>query len=262
MRTRTPAAPSATAFTLIELLVVISIIALLIGLLLPALGAARETSRMAKCLSNNRQMAISTVNFAYAGAQPVRPAGASRDASLLPSVGFSHGGSTYSEQGSWFFLLQDFSDGTLAWRCDSDESPAWETPQGSPSRLRRVSYATNFLLSGLSRSIAPSGRPYRTYADLDKIPAPSATCFIVELAEESSSGFATADHVHPETWTGNLPAMRNQIELEQHAGKANYAFLDGHASTEQREGVYDLDPASVIPNLIWRANAFDPEVAR
>ncbi|MEX0887685.1 MAG: prepilin-type N-terminal cleavage/methylation domain-containing protein [Phycisphaeraceae bacterium] len=117
--------PRKHGFTLIELLVTISIMAILIGLLLPALGAARRHGRSIACLSNVRQIALAATMYAddhdaYVGWSP----GTDRKQLLYP----------YLRQG------RDNADidGDQVWQCPANDQPARAAGYGFNTRLNAV----------------------------------------------------------------------------------------------------------------------------
>lgn len=81
-------------FTLIELLVVIAVIALLVGLLLPALSKARNASRLGACMSNCRQMSVAMTAYANDFKEwfPVMPRPSSFSNPLVMDGEFVYGG--------------------------------------------------------------------------------------------------------------------------------------------------------------------------
>lgn len=186
------------AFTLVELLVVIAIIALLAGMLLPALGRSQQKAYAADCLSRLRQIGQASIMY-----------GGDNDDALPRS---SH------ESASWVGTLQPYCAGTNLWRCPRD-----------PNVGRRYSYGINDFL--LPTAIANG---YGDYSASRKVPMPTETFLFGETHEKVIG----SDHYHftePNDESGAIgvdtyssEALAKEVDVKRHLSTANYLFVDGH----------------------------------
>jgi prepilin-type N-terminal cleavage/methylation domain-containing protein len=136
--------PSRRGFTLIELLVVVAIIAVLIGLLLPAVQRVREAAIRAQSANNLKQIGLALHNYASAHDDRIPGINGSIFMALLPYV---EGGAAYDEQ--WLTnpssrihvpMYVSPADPSLYSEHPSSVSPPSD---GGPPRGNRASYPAN-----------------------------------------------------------------------------------------------------------------------
>jgi prepilin-type processing-associated H-X9-DG protein/prepilin-type N-terminal cleavage/methylation domain-containing protein len=211
-----------TAFTLVELLVVIAIIGVLIGLLLPAVQAARAAARRTQCANNMRQIGLAIHQFAN-----------THDGQMPEAY---HDTQNSVREKSWVFTLAPHLESVDAIRiCPEDEQ--------ADERLRdkETSYILNSYFAAdppdLAGMTAEEQDNYRAMGNLWDV-AESGKAI---LMFESKEG-VDIDHTHHWEWfsgynllyqTPELPlvwnAFRGQVAAERHPGNtANYLFGDGH----------------------------------
>lgn len=243
------------AFTLIELLVVISTIALLIGILLPTLSSARSVAESAACLSNQRQIGVAHALYATENKQLIVPPQIED-----PTAGNFTGTNTLF----WFEILADTMIGskrdasgnrnefiTENFICPTFDVARTEGEGGNS----KTGYGLNPYLVD---NYEPGGTQSGDYLEYNPVPDasdpdtfPNGQFFTYDQMVRQSEWILNGDsyepvglkpsitggnaywRINPNTarrWRGGEPDRHSGMDYKD-TMRANYAFVDGHASS-------------------------------
>lgn len=250
--------PCHNGFTLIELLVVIAIIAILAGLLLPALARAKDRAKAIQCTSNEGQLAKAWVM--YAGDYNERLVDSAR---LTDITGWAPGDMGDPTESTNIQLLANsvfapyMARNTSVFHCPSDTSVS-----GKAARVRSVS------MNGYvgSTDAGTIGNGYVTYIKLTDI-------------KRTSEIFVILDE-HPETINDSLfcspttppapPTFWQDFPASYHSKSGSFNFADGHAALHKwldsstcvapNGSINNVPLANQMEDLKWMINGMsDPQ---
>ncbi|MFA5866097.1 MAG: prepilin-type N-terminal cleavage/methylation domain-containing protein [Phycisphaerae bacterium] len=222
---------SKASFTLIELLVVVTIIVVLISILLPALGIARETARKAVCASNLRQLGISLIIYTTENNEIMLP-GACQPIS----------------NGQWPVTLERYSRGGVqisggelrnarhnsiyycpTWVAKDDTYPGLLNQSGYIGSWYPTSYLVNMLVMVHYDPQGVYVGTARNYFPMSRVPRPSETMWLMDAAPDGIA--AGTSHALTLIYTGWVEAF--------HIAEVNALAVDGHVESVNFQRLVD-----------------------
>jgi prepilin-type N-terminal cleavage/methylation domain-containing protein/prepilin-type processing-associated H-X9-DG protein len=271
--------PVRRAFTLVELLVVIGIIALLVGILLPALNKARESGRIVKCMSNLRTLGQASLQYSIDNKNY-----------FLPSIIWKDAGGGSNKADWWAHLLM-YKKYLPRQNIDSDGSPmAFDSVLVCPSVQSDFAIA-NSPIDGIRRKVSDIIEPTTLWADISY--GINGTTYVTSELPSSnynayypctSIAFGTAkcsplkkrtatkksselvflfDGKEWNIWTNNLISTR--IAGWRHggwlpskpdsSGRVNVLFMDSHVATVLRNQLPDQASSTGTDNVFTHSDA-------